>query len=172
MGGGGGQAVHRQLLAQHLDMVHEGEGLHLGEADLGQAGQGLLGDLHAGAPGDVVDHDGQVGGLDDGVDVPVDPLLAGAVVVGSVDEQALGAGLLFVNLLRPGDGINATVESLDAQSVATIAGKAHAQSVMEIIANIIPHSAVDAFAKGDLIQVMFFSVLVGMGLAMLGKKEN
>ncbi len=83
---------------------------------------------------------------------------------------ALGAGLLFVNLLRPGDGINATVESLDAKSVATIAGKAHAQSVMEIIANIIPHSAVDAFAKGDLLQVMFFSVLVGMGLAAMGPK--
>ena len=61
---------------------------------LGQARQGVLGDLHAGAPGDVVDHDGQVGGLDDGVDVPVDPLLAGAVVVGGVDEQSLGTGLL------------------------------------------------------------------------------
>lgn len=83
---------------------------------------------------------------------------------------ALGAGLLFVNLLRPGDGINATVESLDAKSAAAIAGKAHAQSVMEIIANIIPHSAVDAFAKGDLLQVMFFSVLVGMGLAAMGPK--
>ena len=61
---------------------------------LGQAGQGVLGDLHAGAPGDVVDHDGQVGGLDDGVDVLVDALLAGAVVVGGVDEQSLGTGLL------------------------------------------------------------------------------
>jgi aerobic C4-dicarboxylate transport protein len=83
---------------------------------------------------------------------------------------ALAAGLLFVNLLRPGDGINASVESLDAKLVAGIAGKAHAQSPMEILANIIPHSAVDAFAKGDLIQVMFFSVLVGMGLAALGPK--
>ncbi|GJE13352.1 cation:dicarboxylate symporter family transporter [Methylobacterium longum] len=83
---------------------------------------------------------------------------------------ALGAGLLFVNLLRPGDGVNATVDSLDAKLVAGIAGKAHAQSPMEIVANIIPHSAVDAFAKGDLIQVMFFSVLVGMGLAMLGRR--
>ncbi|MGV7033806.1 cation:dicarboxylate symporter family transporter [Methylobacterium symbioticum] len=83
---------------------------------------------------------------------------------------ALAAGLLFVNLLRPGDGINASVESLDAKLVAGIAGKAHAQSPMEIVANIIPHSAVDAFAKGDLIQVMFFSVLVGMGLAALGPK--
>ena len=61
---------------------------------LGQAGQGVLGDLHAGAPGDVVDHDGQVGGLDDGIDVLVDALLAGAVVVRGVDEQALGPGLL------------------------------------------------------------------------------
>ena len=83
---------------------------------------------------------------------------------------ALAAGLIFVNLLRPGDGVNATIESLDAKSVAAIADKAHAQSVMEIIANIIPHSAIDAFAKGDLIQVMFFSVLVGMGLSLLGPK--
>ncbi|WP_336492084.1 cation:dicarboxylate symporter family transporter [Methylobacterium nigriterrae] len=83
---------------------------------------------------------------------------------------ALGAGLLFVNLLRPGDGINATLESLDAKSVAAIAGKAHAEGVMQIIANIIPHSAVDAFAKGDLIQVMFFSVLVGVGVSALGPR--
>ncbi|MEH3062455.1 MAG: cation:dicarboxylase symporter family transporter [Methylobacterium radiotolerans] len=61
---------------------------------------------------------------------------------------ALAAGLLFVNLLRPGDGVNATVDSLDAKLVAGIAGKAHAQSPMEIVANIIPHSAVDALRQG------------------------
>jgi len=61
---------------------------------LGQAGEGVVGDPHAGAPGDVVDHDGQVGGLDDRHDVAVDALGAGAVVVGGVDEQALRPGLL------------------------------------------------------------------------------
>ena len=61
---------------------------------LGQARQGVIGDAHAGAAGDVVDHDGQVRRLDDRHDVLVDALLAGSVVVGGVDEQALGARVL------------------------------------------------------------------------------
>jgi len=85
---------------------------------------------------------------------------------------ALGVGLLFVNLLRPGVGVNATVASLDASSVAGITSKAHAETIMQIIANIIPPSAIDAFARGDLIQVMFFSVLVGLALSAIGRKGD
>ena len=71
---------------------------------LGQAGQGAVLNTHAGAAGDVVDHDRQVGGLDHGHNVPVDALLAGAVVVRGVNEQGLGPGRLGAHANAHGVG--------------------------------------------------------------------
>jgi len=87
-----------------------------------------------------------------------------------VSTFALIIGLVVANVVRPGDGFNADPASLDAGAVAEITTKAKAQSTVEFLLNIIPASPVDAFAKGDVLQVLFFSILFGFALSALGPK--
>jgi aerobic C4-dicarboxylate transport protein len=81
-----------------------------------------------------------------------------------VTTLALAIGLVVVNVLQPGAGINATANALDPKSLAEYTAKAKPLSTVEFILNIIPSSVVDAFAKGDTLQVLFFSILFGLGL--------
>jgi len=83
---------------------------------------------------------------------------------------ALLIGLVVVSVVEPGVGLNADVTKLDAKSVAAYTAKAHSQSTVDFIMNIIPNSVVDAFAKGDILQVLLFAILFGIALSMLGKK--
>jgi aerobic C4-dicarboxylate transport protein len=86
---------------------------------------------------------------------------------------ALIVGLIVGNLVQPGAGLHANVATLNAKDVATVQGyatKAHDQSVTGFLLNIIPTSVVGAFASGDILQVLFFSVLFGIGLALMGEK--
>ena len=88
-----------------------------------------------------------------------------------VTTFALGIGLLVISILQPGVGFNADVTKLDTKALAaytTTASKAH--STTDFLLNIIPHSVVDAFAKGDILQVLLFSVMFGFALAAFGKK--
>ncbi|ESX78750.1 C4-dicarboxylate ABC transporter [Mesorhizobium sp. LSHC420B00] len=82
---------------------------------------------------------------------------------------ALIVGLIVANLVQPGAGLNIDPASLDVQAVNTYAAKAHEQSVTGFLMNIIPPTIVGAFAEGDILQVLFFSVLFGMALAMAGE---
>lgn len=83
---------------------------------------------------------------------------------------ALIVGLVVGNVLQPGDGMHIDPRALDAKSVAGFAGKAKEQSIIEFLMNIIPSTALDAFASGEILQVLFFSVLFGIGLAMMGDR--
>ncbi len=83
---------------------------------------------------------------------------------------ALGIALLVVNLVQPGVGINADPQTLDAQSVAVYASTAKATTTQEFILNIIPTTFVDAFARGEILQVLFISVLFGLALLRLREK--
>ena len=83
---------------------------------------------------------------------------------------ALIVGLIIANLVQPGAGLNIDPATLDAKSVESYAAKAHDQSVTGFLMNIIPGTIVGAFADGDILQVLFFSVLFGVGLAMTGEK--
>jgi aerobic C4-dicarboxylate transport protein len=83
---------------------------------------------------------------------------------------ALIIGLVVANFVQPGAGFNVDPASLDAEAVSTYAAKAHEQSVTGFLTNIIPTTIVGAFADGDILQVLFFSVLFGIALAAVGEK--
>ncbi|MEE7449048.1 C4-dicarboxylate transporter DctA [Methylobacterium radiotolerans] len=83
---------------------------------------------------------------------------------------ALIVGLIVANVLQPGNGLHIDPKSLDPKAVATYAGKAKEQSIVDFLMNIIPTTAVGAFAGGEILQVLFFSVLFGFGLAFLGDR--
>ncbi|MPR13632.1 dicarboxylate/amino acid:cation symporter, partial [Microvirga tunisiensis] len=82
---------------------------------------------------------------------------------------ALIVGLIVANVIQPGAGLNIDPASLDVQVVNTYAAKAHEQSVTGFLMNIIPATIVGAFAEGDILQVLFFSVFFGIALAMVGE---
>ena len=87
-----------------------------------------------------------------------------------VSTLALAIGLIVVNLVRPGDGINADVSTLDTRAIASYATRAESLSTVDILLHIIPDSAVGAFASGEILQVLLFSVLFGLALARFGAK--
>ena len=81
---------------------------------------------------------------------------------------ALIVGLIISNVVQPGAGMHIDPATLDAKAAATYAAKAHDASIVGFLMNIIPNTIVGAFAKGDILQVLFFSVLFGIALAMAG----
>jgi aerobic C4-dicarboxylate transport protein len=83
---------------------------------------------------------------------------------------ALVIGLVVVNLLQPGAGIHADPKTLDAAAIGQYTGGAKATSGVDFVLNIIPASAVDAFAKGDILQVLLVSVLFGIALSRQGER--
>ncbi|MDB5795146.1 MAG: dicarboxylate/amino acid:cation symporter [Noviherbaspirillum sp.] len=85
-----------------------------------------------------------------------------------VSTVSLIVGLLLVNLLKPGSGMHIDPKTLDTQSIAAYTGPGKMQSTTDFLMNIIPSSVVDAFAKGDILQVLLFSVLFGFALHRFG----
>jgi aerobic C4-dicarboxylate transport protein len=89
-----------------------------------------------------------------------------------VSTVALILGLLIVNIVRPGAGMNVDVRTLDAGAVSAYAGKGKMQSTSEFLINVIPNTFVDAFAKGEILQVLLLAVLFGIALQRLGAHRN
>ena len=87
-----------------------------------------------------------------------------------VSTVALAIGLLVVSVIKPGVGMNADVSKLDTKALETFTAKAQSHNTVDFLMNIIPNTVVDAFAKGDILQVLFFSVLFGFALSMLGAR--
>ena len=87
-----------------------------------------------------------------------------------VSTIALFIGLLIVNIVRPGAGMNVDVSTLDSSAISAYATKAESQTTVDFIMNIIPNSVVDAFAKGDILQVLLFSIIFGIALSYLGER--
>jgi aerobic C4-dicarboxylate transport protein len=87
-----------------------------------------------------------------------------------VSTLALFIGLVVGNLVHPGSGFNVSAANLDANAVADYAGQAKAQSVTDFLLHIIPNTIVDAFAKGDILQVVFVAILFGLALSALGDR--
>lgn len=87
-----------------------------------------------------------------------------------ISTFALVLGLLVVNVWRPGVGFDVDVGTLDPKVGASYAEKAHGASVVEFLLNIIPRSFFDAFATGDLLQVLLVSVLTAFAVAALGER--
>jgi aerobic C4-dicarboxylate transport protein len=89
-----------------------------------------------------------------------------------VSTIALVVGLIVGNVVHPGSGFNVNAASLDAKAVADYAGQAKAQGVTEFLMHIIPTTVTDAFAKGDILQVVFISILFGFGLSSAGPRAK
>ncbi|MEG6585304.1 dicarboxylate/amino acid:cation symporter [Dendrosporobacter sp. 1207_IL3150] len=89
-----------------------------------------------------------------------------------VSTVALIIGLLVVNFVKPGVGMNADISTLDTKAVAAYTKVASNQSTVDFLLNIIPNTVVDAFAKGDILQVLLFSIMFGFALSAMGEKSN
>jgi aerobic C4-dicarboxylate transport protein len=88
----------------------------------------------------------------------------------AVSTIALVIGLVVVNVLQPGTGLGIDPGSLDAKAVAAYTGPSAHMTVTEFILNVIPNTAFDAFARGEILQVLLVSLLFGLVLLRMGEK--
>jgi aerobic C4-dicarboxylate transport protein len=85
---------------------------------------------------------------------------------------ALCVGLLLAFLFAPGHGMNIDVSTLDANALNTYAGNARklqGEGIGSFILNIIPTTSIDALSRNDVLQVLFFAILFGVGLSLVGE---
>ncbi|WP_127957414.1 dicarboxylate/amino acid:cation symporter [Serratia microhaemolytica] len=87
-----------------------------------------------------------------------------------VSTLALLIGLVIVNVVQPGVGMNIDPGTLDTAAVAVYASKAEQQGIIPFLLDVIPGSVVGAFASGNILQVLLFAVLFGFALHRLGEK--
>ena len=85
-----------------------------------------------------------------------------------VSTIALVIGLIVVNLAQPGVGMHIDPSTLDASSIAAYASAGAQQSTIGFLLNVIPSTVVGAFANGDILQVLFFSVIFAFALQRMG----
>ena len=85
-----------------------------------------------------------------------------------VSTIALIVGLLIVNFIEPGTGMNVNPATLDTKGIAAYTGPGKMQSTTDFLLNVIPNTVVDAFAKGEILQVLLFAVLFGFALHKFG----
>jgi aerobic C4-dicarboxylate transport protein len=89
-----------------------------------------------------------------------------------VSTLALIIGLVVGLSVKPGGSFNINPATLDAKAIADYAGQAKAQNVPDFIMHIIPSTVVDAFAKGDILQVLLISILFGFALSVIGPRSK
>src|SRR5678809_685180 len=85
-----------------------------------------------------------------------------------VSSIALVVGLVIINLVQPGAGMNVDPASLDTKQVAAYTGPGKMQGTVEFLLAIIPNTVIDAFAKGEILRVLLFSVLFGFAPPKFG----
>ena len=85
-----------------------------------------------------------------------------------VSTIALIVGLTIVNIVQPGAGMNIDPASLDTKGIAAYTKPGQMQSTTDFLLNVIPNTVVDAFAKGEILQVLLFAVLFGFALHRFG----
>ncbi len=85
-----------------------------------------------------------------------------------VSSLALVIGLVIVNLVGPGNGMHIDAKALDTKAIAAYTGPGKMVGTVDFLLNVIPSSVVDAFAKGEILQVLLFSVLFGFALHAFG----
>lgn len=87
-----------------------------------------------------------------------------------VTTAALALGLIVANMVQPGDGMNVDPSKIDAASVASYVDKAEHQSTVEYLLDIIPRTVVSAFAEGNILQILLFSLLFAFALQATGAR--
>ena len=83
---------------------------------------------------------------------------------------ALIIGLTVANVVRPGDGLNIDPATLDSGAVQQYAQAAHESTIVGFLMSIIPDSLFGAFTSGNILQVLFVSILFGIALALIGER--
>jgi aerobic C4-dicarboxylate transport protein len=89
-----------------------------------------------------------------------------------VTSIALMIGLVVVNVVQPGVGMNVDASKLDARAIQTYAAQGHSLDTATFIMNIIPNTFVSAFSTGEILQVLLLAILVGLALAALGQGKT
>ena len=85
-----------------------------------------------------------------------------------VSSIALIVGLVIVNIVQPGVGMNVDPNTLDTKSLAAYTGPGKMQGTVDFLLGIIPSTVVDAFAKGEMLQVLLFAMMFGFALHRFG----
>jgi aerobic C4-dicarboxylate transport protein len=88
----------------------------------------------------------------------------------AVTTLALVVSLVIVNVWQPGVGMNIDPRAIDTRPIQAYTAKAGQQSTVEFLSHVIPDTVVGAFAEGEILQVLFFSVLFGFALSFLGER--
>jgi len=83
---------------------------------------------------------------------------------------SLITGLIIVDVVRPGTGMNVNLASLDVKSVAAYTVPGAMKTTTGFLMDIIPDTIVGAFSKGDILEVLFFAILFGFALHLVGEK--
>ena len=85
-----------------------------------------------------------------------------------VSTLALVVGLFMVNILQPGAGMHIDVHSLDTKGIAAYTGPGKMQTTVDFLMSMIPSTIFDAFAKGEILQVLLIAVFFGFALHRFG----
>jgi aerobic C4-dicarboxylate transport protein len=89
-----------------------------------------------------------------------------------VTTLALLTGLIVVKIVQPGAGINADVSTLDTKAIQQYTTSAKKMNTVDMLLNIIPDTIVDAFAKGEILQVLLIAILFGLALGKFEKGKS
>jgi aerobic C4-dicarboxylate transport protein len=89
-----------------------------------------------------------------------------------VTTLALIIGLFVVNIFKPGVGMNVDPATLDVKAIESFVTQSKSYGVKDFLLHIIPDNIVSALANGDLLQILFFSVLFGFALTKIGDKAK
>jgi aerobic C4-dicarboxylate transport protein len=87
-----------------------------------------------------------------------------------VSTFALAIGLIVANVIKPGAGFNVNPATIDTHSIAQYTDKTKSLTTVDFLMNIIPNTFVDAFAKGEILQVLLIAILSGFALSMMGER--
>jgi aerobic C4-dicarboxylate transport protein len=90
----------------------------------------------------------------------------------AVTTVALVIGLIVANVLHPGEGLNIDPKTLDTQAVSHYVAEVHTAASQSFLDEIVPNSVVGAFARGNLLQVLLFSVLFGIALSIMSRRSR
>ncbi|MBK1615468.1 C4-dicarboxylate transporter DctA [Rubrivivax gelatinosus] len=89
-----------------------------------------------------------------------------------VSSIALVIGLVIINLVQPGAGMHVDPATLNGSAVAAYTGPGKMEGTVDFLLHVIPTTVFDAFAKGEILQVLFFSVLFGFALHRFGGRGS